>query len=91
MKRKESQVDPQEAADFDRAFQSMMTESLDSRKNERRTVFDIPLPMRPAAQPQNAPDSDDEEQPEPKPVSHTMAFALMTKKGNRQQVSISHR
>lgn len=84
--RKEEEVDPEEAADFDRAFQSMMTESLDSRKNDRRTMFDIPLPMRPVQQHPTAQDSDEEEKPKIEPPQHTMAFAVMTKKGNRQQV-----
>ena len=84
--RKEEEVDPEEAAEFDRAFQSMMTESLDSRKNDRRTMFDIPLPMRPVQQHPAAQDSDEEEKPKVEPPQNTMAFAVMTKKGNRQQV-----
>ena len=83
--RKEEQIDPEEAADFDRAFQSMMAESMDSRKFERRTMFDVPLPMRPV---QRQPINDDEEEREiqPEGPQTTMAFSLMTKKGNRQQV-----
>lgn len=82
--RKEEQIDPEEEADFDRAFQSMMAESLDSRKFERRTAFDIPLPMRPV-QRQLPHDEEVEEKPEAEKPVNMMAFSLMTKKGNRQQ------
>merc|ERR1711977_250799 len=44
--RQEEQLDPEAEADFDRAFERMMSESLDSRKFERRAQFDVPLPIR---------------------------------------------
>lgn len=65
----------------------MMSESLDSRKFERKAMFDIPLPMRPV-QHDVAAGSDDEEQPREEFKPNTMAFSLMTKRGNRQQVRI---
>ena len=63
----------------------MMAESLDSRKFERRAVFDVPLPIRRGQRdattaPEETAERDDHTIPD------TMAFALMTKKGNRQQV-----
>ena len=84
---REEQLDPEAEADFDKEFERMMAESLDSRKFERKAVFDVPLPVR-RIQREVAPVVDDEEgEPAPPPPpSTTMAFALMTKKGNRQQV-----
>ncbi|PYH48795.1 nonsense-mediated mRNA decay 2 protein [Aspergillus saccharolyticus JOP 1030-1] len=80
--RQEEERDPEAEADFDREFEKMMAESMESRKFERKGVFDIPLPMKRsgreavAAEPVAEP---------PKPTTNTMAFSLMTKKGNKQQ------
>ncbi|EXJ83252.1 hypothetical protein A1O1_06871 [Capronia coronata CBS 617.96] len=84
--RQEEQVDPEVEAEFDRAFEKMMAESLDSRKFERKAQFDVPLPIRKI---QRAPtETVDEEAPaEVRPEPNTMAFSLMTKRGNRQQAS----
>ena len=67
----------------------MMAESLDSRKFERKTHFDVPLPIRKvqrmaAAEPL---DDDIDSGNETPPPINTMAFSLMTKKGNRPQVT----
>ena len=64
----------------------MMSESLDSRKFDRKPLFDVPLPMRRAPRDftNAAEDSPNEGTATP---PKTMAFSLMTKKGNRQQVS----
>ena len=60
----------------------MMAESLDSRKFERKSQFDVPLPMkRSAARDVPAEAEEDAEHP-----PNTMAFSLLTKRGNRQQV-----
>lgn len=84
--RQEEQIDPEAEADFDRAFEKMMAESLDSRRFERKTHFDVPLPIRKI---QRGPveSNDEEPNPAPLPEPNTMAFSLMTKKGNRQQAS----
>lgn len=84
--REEEQLDPEAEADFDQAFERMMAESLDSRKFERKAVFDVPLPIR-RAQREAPTTSEEVVEQEPPPPANTMAFALMTKKGNRQQVS----
>lgn len=66
----------------------MMSESLDSRKFDRKPMFDVPLPMR-RAQRETIPAADDsgnEGGTATPPNANTMAFSLMTKKGNRQQV-----
>ncbi|KAL1954068.1 hypothetical protein VTO42DRAFT_1802 [Malbranchea cinnamomea] len=75
--RQEEERDPEFEAEFDRAFEKMMAESLESRKFERKTLFDVPLPMRR----REAADSNQSSESRP----GTMAFSLMTKRGNRQQ------
>ncbi|EXJ54821.1 hypothetical protein A1O7_10162 [Cladophialophora yegresii CBS 114405] len=84
--RQEEQLDPEAEAEFDRAFEKMMAESLDSRKFERKTHFDVPIPIRKIQRGPIEP-IDDESTPAPRPEPNTMAFSLMTKKGNRQQAS----
>jgi regulator of nonsense transcripts 2 len=60
----------------------MMAESLESRKFERKQLFDVPLPVRSRnREPSMSTGSGETEQ-----RSGTMAFSLMTKRGNRQQV-----
>lgn len=71
-----------------------MAESVESRKFERKAVFDIPLPMKraprdtavdtPAPAPAPAPTPAPAATPA-QPSGNTMAFSLMTKKGNKQQ------
>jgi regulator of nonsense transcripts 2 len=85
--RQEEERDPEAEADFDRAFEKMMAESMESRRFERKALFDIPLPMRPSRREQTASDETFVETPQQPP--NTMAFSLMTKKGNRQQVSLT--
>lgn len=65
-----------------------MAESLDSRKFDRKPMFDVPLPMRRAPRDvySAADDSPGEGAATP---PNTMAFSLMTKRGNRQQVTWS--
>ena len=63
----------------------MMTESIDSRKFERKPMFDVPLPLRRA--PREPLASPEDHSPEITASGrNTMAFSLMTKKGNRQHV-----
>jgi regulator of nonsense transcripts 2 len=86
--REEEKIDPEAEAEFDREFERMMAESLDSRRLEKQTHFDVPLPIRrvqrmPAEPLDDDPDSGAETPPPP----NTMAFSLMTKKGNRPQVT----
>lgn len=85
--RQEEERDPEAEADFDRAFEKMMAESMEGRRFERKALFDIPLPMRPSRREQTASDETFVETPQQPPS--TMAFSLMTKKGNRQQVSLT--
>lgn len=88
--RKEEERDPEAEADFDREFEKMMAESMDSRKFERKAVFDIPLPMKRLARETATNDAPADSSSESIPVEpvepKTMAFSLMTKRGNKQQV-----
>ncbi|KAL6697789.1 armadillo-type protein [Trichoderma pleuroticola] len=79
--RQEEVVDPEDEAEFEREYAKMMSESLESRKFERKQLFDVPLPVRSRnrEQPMSTTGSGETGQ------SGTMAFSLMTKRGNRQQ------
>ncbi|KAF9881371.1 MIF4G domain-containing protein [Colletotrichum karsti] len=81
--RQQEQIDPEAEAEFDREYAKMMAESLESRKFERKPLFDVPLPVRgKSKETTSGPDSGETAAPAP---SSTMAFSLLTKKGNRQQ------
>lgn len=80
--RQEETIDPEEEANFEREYAKMMAESLESRKFERKPVFDAPLPVRSKAKETGIAESTTESPPPP----GKMAFSLLTKKGNRQQV-----
>ncbi|PHH59009.1 hypothetical protein CDD81_3946 [Ophiocordyceps australis] len=82
--RQQEMVDPQIEADFEREYAKMMTESLESRKFERKQLFDVPLPVRPKNREPPAPTAMEDSAATPQRTS-TMAFSLLTKKGNRQQ------
>lgn len=87
--REEEEVDPEDEADFEREYAKMMAESLDSRKFERKPAFDVPLPMRRRDRETTPLDPLTDENPVPAPIpapTNTMAFSLLTKRGNRQQV-----
>lgn len=90
--RQEEEIDPEDEADFDRELAKLMAESLDSRKHERKPTFDVPLPMRrkentpTTANPPSEPWADDTPSGSAAPAG-TMAFSLLTKRGNRQQAS----
>jgi hypothetical protein len=59
---------------------------MDSRRFERKGVFDIPLPMKRVPR-ENPPTESSTESATPEPMpTKTVAFSLMTKKGNKQQV-----
>ena len=86
--RKEEARDVEAEAEFDKEFAKMMSESLDSRKFDRKPLFDVPLPMRKAQREVSVAAGDDSgnEGTAMPSDTNTMAFSLMTKKGNRQQV-----
>ncbi|KAI9737821.1 MAG: hypothetical protein M1834_009190 [Cirrosporium novae-zelandiae] len=81
--RPEEEHDPEADAEFEREYEKMMAESLESRKFERKPIFDVPLPMRRATR---EPSITGEDVPSNGTNStNTMAFSLMTKRGNKQQ------
>lgn len=83
MTRQEEEVDPEDEADFEREYAKMMAESLESRKFERAQLFDVALPVRSKTREASSVSESGNSGP---PVANTMAFSLLTKKGNRQQV-----
>lgn len=63
-----------------------MSESAESRKFERKPVFDVPLPMRRAREAVvNAEDSGNESPAASVMPSNTVKFSLLSKRGNRTQ------
>lgn len=89
--REKEKVDPEDEADFEREYAKMMAESLESRKFERKQQFDLPIPVRTknreaSAAPEGGDPHDDANGDAVQ--APTMAFALLTKKGNRQQVRL---
>ncbi|KAI9718618.1 MAG: hypothetical protein M1812_004069 [Candelaria pacifica] len=82
--RHEDERDPEADADFDRELAKMMAESMDSRKNDRKPLFDVPLPMRRAVR-ETSTAADDSPSDGAATPPNTMAFSLLTKRGNRQQ------
>lgn len=86
--RQQEAVDPEDEAEFEREYAKMMAESLESRKFERKQLFDVPLPLRAKGRDPLVLTStgDMPEEPSAPPETRTMAFSLLTKRGNRQQV-----
>ncbi|ORY58068.1 armadillo-type protein [Pseudomassariella vexata] len=84
--RKAEKVEPADEADFEREYAKMMAESLDSRKFERKPLFDVPLPVRPKnREPSTTAHAHDTDDADGDAAPNMMAFSLLTKKGNRQQ------
>ncbi|KAK3988568.1 regulator of nonsense transcripts 2 [Cladorrhinum sp. PSN332] len=82
--REEEEIDPEYEAEFEREYAKMMAESAgEVRKFERKPQFDIPLPVRP--KPRDITGSNDGPEAATSAPAGTMAFSLLTKKGNRQQ------
>lgn len=82
--RQEETVDPEDEVEFEREYARLMAESLESRKFERKPLFDVPLPVRSKARDPSI--SATQEQESSSPIRNKMVFSLLTKKGNRQQV-----
>lgn len=85
--RPEEQRDPEADADFDRELAKMMSESVESRRFDRKQAFDVPLPMRKIARDAPAPPVEDRSETpviQPNPMN-TMKFSLLSKRGNKQQ------
>jgi regulator of nonsense transcripts 2 len=83
--RQEEERDPEAEAEFDRELAKLMSESADSRKYDRKPVFDVPLPMRRARDATMNPEDGVSEAPIPVAPSNTMKFSLLSKRGNKTQ------
>ncbi|XPS78446.1 mRNA decay protein [Ascochyta lentis] len=83
--RQEEERDPEAEADFDRELAKLMSESADSRKYDRKPVFDVPLPMRRAREATANPEDGVNEVPVPIAPSNTVKFSLLSKRGNKTQ------
>jgi hypothetical protein len=84
--RPEDERDPEADAEFDRELAKLMSESAESRKFERKPVFDVPLPMRRAREATvNAEDSGNEAPVPTMLTSNTVKFSLLSKRGNKTQ------
>lgn len=84
--RHEDERDPEADAEFDRELAKMMAESVETRKTERRPMFDVAMPMRRAQRDTSLMVNDgDEGQPS---ATNTIKFSLLSKKGNRPQVCL---
>ncbi|KAK8198541.1 mRNA decay protein [Zalaria obscura] len=77
--RKEDQRDPEADAEFDRELAKLMAEGVESRKFDRKPVFDVPLPMRRATKETStsAADSPEPAAAAPAQPAPTMKFALL--------------
>lgn len=85
--------DPEADAEFDRELAKLMADSIDSRKSDKKSLFDVPLPLRrtadrttQGARDEDALDGNDASAD----ASEMMTFSLLSKRGNRQQVSVRH-
>jgi hypothetical protein len=65
-----------------------MAESLESRRFERKTMFDVPLPIRKSGRDMCVVENSAVETNAVETETPTMAFSLMTKRGNKQQVRL---
>jgi len=81
--RQEDHRDPEIDAEFDREYAKMMAESLESRKFERKPMFDVALPMRKA---RDASTTDEPEEVQASEGPGMMKFSLLSRRGNKQQV-----
>ncbi|KAF3039935.1 hypothetical protein E8E12_008264 [Didymella heteroderae] len=83
--RQEEERDPEAEAEFDRELAKLMSDSTDSRKYDRKPVFDVPLPLRRARDTPTNPDDGVSEVPVPVAPSNTVKFSLLSKRGNKPQ------
>ncbi|KAG0174672.1 hypothetical protein DFQ30_003435 [Apophysomyces sp. BC1015] len=85
LKNREEQVSREEEDEFEREFSKMMSESIESRKYEKKSaVLDVPIPMNL----RGAQDRRTAAQEKDRVDTGKMAFTLLTKRGNRQQTKI---
>ncbi|KAG2176033.1 hypothetical protein INT44_000512 [Umbelopsis vinacea] len=82
LKKREEQVEEDE--EFEKEFSRMMSESVESRKFEKKTaMLDVPIPMHLRGGQDRRTFAASNEQ-----ADGNMSFTLLTKKGNRQQAKL---
>lgn len=91
--RPEDHRDPEADAEFDRELAKLMADSTESRKFDRKPIFDVPLPMRRTVRDATtnlAPEDSgaDSRSQSPADGPGMMRFALLSKKGPKQQVGV---
>jgi regulator of nonsense transcripts 2 len=89
--RPEDHRDPEADAEFDRELAKLMAESAESRKFDRKPMFDVPLPMRRTVRDATTSVAAEDGSVETRSQSPAdgpgmMRFALLSKKGPKQQV-----
>jgi regulator of nonsense transcripts 2 len=83
--RQEDYRDPEAEAEFDRELAKLMSESVESRKFERKPVFDVPLPMRRAREAVASTEEIGSEASVQAATTNTVKFSLLSKRGNKTQ------
>lgn len=77
---KHDEVDTEAQSEFDREFAKMLADTTDARRGERKNappIFDMAVPLMRKTQAAKA---------EPDHQDGKMAFTLLSKRGNKQQV-----
>ncbi|KAI8967877.1 armadillo-type protein [Mycotypha africana] len=83
--KREQQLSKEEEEEFDREFNKLMNESIESRKfDKKQASLDVPIPMNLRGSLDHRSEAAEKSQPN----IGKMAFTLLTKKGNRQQTKI---
>jgi regulator of nonsense transcripts 2 len=82
MLKKKDELAQEEDEEFEKEFSKMMSESVESRKFEKKSaMLDVPIPMHLRGGQDRRTTATN-----PDPTNGKMSFTLLTKKGNRQQV-----
>ncbi|KAG2176994.1 hypothetical protein INT43_007648 [Umbelopsis isabellina] len=82
MLKKKDELAQEEDEEFEKEFSKMMSESVESRKFEKKSaMLDVPIPMHLRGGQDRRTTAAN-----PDPTNGKMSFTLLTKKGNRQQV-----
>ncbi|CAO3628795.1 unnamed protein product [Cunninghamella echinulata] len=85
--KRQEQKQKEEDDEFEKEFSRMISDSIESRKYEKKsTVLDVPIPMNLRGSQDRRVVAEKNEQPD----TGSMAFTLLTKKGNKQQTKTMH-
>ncbi|CAO3634305.1 unnamed protein product [Cunninghamella blakesleeana] len=85
--KRQEQKRKEEDEEFEKEFSKMISESIESRKYEKKsTMLDVPIPMNLRGTQDRRTAAEKNEQSS----TGSMAFTLLTKKGNKQQTKTMH-